>query len=46
MAHKFDKVEFDAKKKDHGDAKANPKTNGVPAIAVRLAALEKLAGVN
>lgn len=43
--HKFDKAEYDQKEQDKADAKLNPKSDTLAGLKVRVAALEKLAGV-
>lgn len=42
---KFDKVAYEAAKQDKADAKLNPKSDTLAGLKVRVAALEKLAGV-
>lgn len=44
--HKFDKIEYEGKEKDKQDAKANPKTDTLAGLKVRVMALEKLAGID
>lgn len=43
--HKFDKVEYEGKKKDKEDAKSNTKADTLAGLRLRVIALEKLAGV-
>ncbi len=46
MAHKFDKIAYDAKKKVKTDLKADTgKKTSVPALADRVVEIEKIIGI-
>lgn len=42
ITHKFDKAKYEQMKKDHDDAKANPKIDTLQGLKVRVANIENI----